>query len=144
MDTGGGILNLLNHSSDLDYLVFNPDTLWSENYINEINRMINSYFSRKLDNILLVTNKNLSFDKDLKGDFNFENNLLLKKDSKKFIYLGCQILNRNLFDGYQIHSFSILKIWNELLRCGKLNGYESSKKFYHLTNLETFKKLKDL
>ena len=84
LDTGGGILNLINHSSDLDYLVFNPDTLWSENYINEINTMINSYFSRKLDNILLVTNKNLSFDKDLKGDFNFENNLLLK-DSKIYI-----------------------------------------------------------
>ena len=26
----------------------------------------------------------------------------------------------------------------------KLNGFESSCKFYHLTNLETFKKLKDL
>ena len=143
LDTGGGILNLINHSSDLDYLVFNPDTLWSENYINEINRMINSYFSRKLDNILLVTNKNLSFDKDLKGDFNFENNLLLKKDSKKFIYLGCQILNRNLFSNYEITSFSISEIWNNLLKNKKLNGFESLNKFYHLTNLDIFRKLKD-
>ena len=143
LDTGGGILNLINHSSDLDYLVFNPDTLWSENYINEINTMINSYFSRKLDNILLITNKNLSFDKDLKGDFNFENNLLLKKDSKKFIYLGCQILNRNLFSNYEITSFSISEIWNNLLKNKKLNGFESLNKFYHLTNLETLKKLED-
>ena len=143
LDTGGGILNLINHSSDLDYLVFNPDTLWSENYINEINTIINSYFSRKLDNILLVTNKNLSFDKDLKGDFNFENNLLLKKDSKKFIYIGCQILNRNLFNNYEITSFSISEIWNNLLKNKKLNGFESLNKFYHLTNLDIFRKLKD-
>ena len=143
LDTGGGILNLINHSSDLDYLVFNPDTLWSENYINEINTMINSYFSRKLDNILLITNKNLSFDKDLKGDFDFENNLLLKKDSKKFIYLGCQILNRNLFSNYEITSFSISEIWNNLLKNKKLNGFESLNKFYHLTNLDIFRKLKD-
>ena len=87
--------------------------------------MINLYFSKNLDNILLVTNKNLSFDKDLKGDFNFENNLLQKKDSKKFIYLGCQILNRNLFNNHQIKSFSISEIWNNLLKNNKLNGFES-------------------
>ena len=131
----------MKHSSDLDYLVLNPDTLWSENYINEINKMINLYFLRKLDNILLVTNKKLSFDKDLKGDFNFENNLLLKKDNKNFIYLGCQILNRNLFSNYEIGSFSISEVWNNLLKNNKLNGFESSNKFYHLTNLETFKRL---
>ena len=143
LDTGGGILNLINHSSDLDYLVFNPDTLWNENYINEINKMINLYFSGNLDNILLVTNKNLSFDKNLKGDFNFENNLLQKKESKNFIYLGCQILNRNLFNNHQIKNFSISEIWNNLLKNNKLNGFESLNKFYHLTNLEIFKKLKD-
>ncbi len=143
LDTGGGILNLINHSSDLDYLVFNPDTLWNENYINEINKMINLYFSGNLDNILLVTNKNLSFDKNLKGDFNFENNLLQKKESKNFIYLGCQILNRNLFNNHQIKNFSISEIWNNLLKNNKLNGFESSNKFYHLTNLDIFKKLKD-
>tara|TARA_B100000902_G_scaffold391890_1_gene443300 strand:+ start:800 stop:1204 length:405 start_codon:yes stop_codon:yes gene_type:complete len=133
----------MKHSSDLDYLVLNPDTLWSENYINEINKMINLYFLRKLDNILLVTNKKLSFDKDLKGDFNFENNLLLKKDNKNFIYLGCQILNRNLFSNYEIGSFSISEVWNNLLKNNKLNGFESSNKFFHLTNLDIFKKLKD-
>ncbi len=143
LDTGGGILNLMDHSSDLDYLVFNPDTLWNENYINEINKMINLYFSGKLDNILLVTNKNLSFDKNLKGDFNFESNLLKKKESKNFIYLGCQILNRNLFNNHQIKNFSILEIWNNLLKNNKLNGFESYNKFYHLTNLDIFKKLKD-
>ena len=143
LDTGGGILNLINHSSDLDYLVFNPDTLWNENYINEINKMIDLYFSDKLNNILLVTNKNLSFDKKLKGDFNFENNLLSKKDSKNFIYLGCQILNKDLFSNYKTKSFSISEIWNNLIKNNKLNGFESLNKFYHLTNLDIFKKLKD-
>ena len=92
----------------------------------------------------MLANKKLSFDKNLKGDFKLTKNLLKKSEMNDFIYIGCQILKRNLFDEYQIHSFSILKIWNELLRHGKLNGFESYKKFYHLTNLETFKKLKDL
>ena len=123
--------------------VNNPDTLWNKEYVNEISKMQDFYFSNSLDNILLLANKKLSFDKNLKGDFKLNKNLLEKSDKNDFIYIGCQILRRNLFNEYQTHSFSILKIWNELLRKGKLNGFESSRKFYHLTDFETFKKLKD-
>ena len=38
----------------------------------------------------------------------------------------------------------ILEIWNNLLDQKKLFGYESQKNFYHLTDLDIFKKLKDL
>ena len=144
LDTGGGILNLINHSSDDDHLVFNPDTVWNEDYIKEIKQMINFYFIKKLNNILLVSNKKLSFDKNFKGDFDLKNDLLLKNNNKNFIYLGCQILNKNLFNNYKISNFSISKIWNDLLKINKLNGFESFNKFYHLTNLEIFKKLRDL
>ncbi len=144
LDTGGGILNMTKHSNDSDFLIFNPDTLWSEEYINEINMMQNFYFSKKLNNILMVTNKNLSFDKSFKGDFEFEYNLLKKNNNQKFIYIGCQILNKKLFDRYKIENFSILKIWNELLKKNELSGFESLNKFYHLTDIETFKRLEDL
>ena len=97
-----------------------------------------------MNNILLVSNKKLSFDKNLKGDFELKNNLLKKNDNNDFIYIGCQILNRNLFKKYKVQRFSVLEVWNELLKKGKLNGFESLNKFYHLTNLEIFKKLEDL
>jgi len=144
LDTGGGILNMINRSKDKDYLIFNPDTLWNENYINEINKMENFYFSNKLNNLLFVANKELSFDKDLSGDFELKDNLLNRRDTKNFIYIGCQILNKNLFDGYEVKNFSILEIWNKLLEKNSLNGFETLNKFYHLTNLKTFKKLEDL
>ncbi len=142
LDTGGGILNMINNSKDNDYLVFNPDTLWNESYLDEIKNMQNFYFSNKLSNILLSVNKKLSFDKNLAGDFELKNNLLKKNDNKNFIYIGCQILNQNLFNKYKVENFSISKIWDELLKKDKLSGFESLNKFYHLTNLETFKKLK--
>ena len=144
LDTGGGILNLMNYSSDDDYLIFNPDTIWNEYYIKEINKMIDFYFTNKLDNILLVSKKSLSFDKNFRGDFDLKNNLLLKNNNKNFIYLGCQILNKRLFNNYSISRFSISNIWDDLLEMDKLNGFESLNKFYHLTDLEIFKKLKDL
>ena len=144
LDTGGGILNMVNNSSEDNFMVFNPDTIWSKNYHNEILRMEEIYFSKKLENILLLVNKKLSFDQNFKGDFSLSNNRISKKDKMDFIYTGCQILNKKILMSQIKSKFSILKIWNKLIDEKKLYGYESKKKFYHLTDLETFNKLKDL
>ncbi len=143
LDTGGGILNMINNSQENDFIIFNPDTLWSKQYIPEIKKMSEFYFSNDLNNILLLTNKKKSFDTNFKGDFNLTNNLLKKSKNNDFIYIGCQILSRNLLKNYEISSFSISEIWNELLKKNQLNGFESASEFYHLTNLETFKRLQD-
>ena len=143
LDTGGGILNMIEKSNDNDFIIFNPDTVWNKDYIDEINEMKNFYFSNKLNNLLLLANKRLSFDSNLKGDFKLINNSLKKNDNKDFIYIGCQILNRDLFEKYNVSRFPISEIWNELLKNDKLNGFESVNKFYHLTNLEIFNKLRD-
>jgi len=141
LNTGGGILNMMKQSLDEDFIIFNPDTLWNKIYHEEIIRMQNFYFSKKLNNILLLTNKSLSFDKNLSGDFELKDNLLRKGNTMNFIYIGCQILNKNLFEKFEVKNFSVVEIWNKLLKKNELNGFESSHKFYHLTNLETFKKL---
>ena len=143
LNTGGGILNMIENSKDNDFMIFNPDTLWNKDYIPEIKKMNDYYFSNNLNNILLLTKKKKSFDKNLKGNFNLKNNLIKKDKNNEFIYIGCQILSRNLLKNYEISSFSISEIWNELLKKNQLNGFESASEFYHLTNLETFKKLQD-
>ena len=71
-------------------------------------------------------------------------NLINKEAKKKFIYIGCQIINKKLFIKENIENYSILEIWNNLLDQKKLFGYESQKNFYHLTDLDIFKKLRDL
>ena len=144
LDTGGGIQNMIKDSNEKDFLIFNPDTIWSNDYKDEILKMEKMYFSEKLENILLLANKKLSFDRKLKGDFNLKNNLINKEAEKEFIYIGCQIINKKLFIKEKIENYSILEIWNSLLDQKKLFGYESQKDFYHLTDLDIFKKLKDL
>ena len=144
LDTGGGIQNMIKDSNEKDFIIFNPDTIWSNDYKDEILKMEKMYFSEKLENILLLANKKLSFDKKLKGDFNLKNNLINKEAEKEFIYIGCQIINKKLFIKKKIENYSILEIWNNLLDQKKLFGYESEKDFYHLTDLDIFKKLKDL
>ena len=144
LDTGGGIQNMIKDSNETDFIIFNPDTIWSNDYKDEILKMEKMYFSEKLENILLLVNKKFSFDKKLKGDFNLKNNLINKEAEKEFIYIGCQIINKKLFIRQKIENYSIFEIWNNLLDQKKLFGYESQKDFYHLTDLDIFKKLKDL
>ena len=93
LNTGGGILNMINNSSDNDYLIFNPDTLWSENYTNEIKNMCNFYFSNELSNILLTVEKELSFDKSFKGDFQLKNNVLISSHGNSIRALCKYLLN---------------------------------------------------
>ena len=135
---------MITHSSEDDFMVFNPDTIWSNEYRDEIIKMEEIYFSKKLENILLLVNKNLSFDKSLRGDFNLSSNLISKKDNLDFIYIGCQILNKKILTTQTLRKFSILNIWNKLIDEKKLYGFESKQKFYHLTDLNIFNRLQDL
>ena len=144
LDTGGGIKNMLNHTSEENVLIFNPDTIWKKNFSREIIEMEKIFFSKKIKNILLLAKKELSFDKNLNGDFDLKDNLIIKNNHKKFIYTGCQILDKKLLSIYKNDKFSINDVWNKLIEEKELYGFETNNDFYHLTDLETFKKLQDL
>ena len=144
LDTGGGINNMMKYTSEDNVLIFNPDTIWKKNYFNEIIEMENMYFSKKLKNILLLVKKELSFDKNLNGDFDLKENLIIKNNETKFIYTGLQIINKKLLSNYKDKIFSITNVWNDLIEKKELYGFETDNDFYHLTDLETFKKLQDL
>ncbi len=141
LDTGGGIFNMINSLNEENFMVFNPDTVWSIDYLNCIKEMENFYFSKKIQNILMVVNKDLSFDKNLKGDFDLIDYQINKKKLNQYIFTGCQIISKKLFASIKNKSFSILQIWNDLIKENKLYGYESKNKFYHVTDLEIYNKL---
>ena len=141
LDTGGGILNMIQSSDEDNFIVFNPDTVWNLDYLKIIKEMEDFYFSNKINNILLVVEKYLSFDKNFKGDFSLIKNLLKKENTNNYIYTGCQIINKKIFDHIDNKNFSILEIWNKLISEKKLFGFQSQNKFYHVTDLEIYNKL---
>ena len=141
LDTGGGIYNLIKHSDEEDFVTLNPDTLWNSNYINTFNEMEKFYFKNKAKNLLMLVNKDKSFDTRFKGDFSLNKNKLSKEIKNDFIYTGCQILNKKVFQKINKNIFSISEIWNDLIDNKELYGYESLNEFIHLTDIEIFKKL---
>ena len=141
LDTGGGIFNMIQSSNDENFIIFNPDTIWSLNDLKTIIEMEAFYFSKVMENILLVVDKKLSFDKNFKGDFSLTKNLLKKESINNYIYTGCQIINKKSFAYIKNKSFSIMEIWNSLISEKKLFGFESKNKFLHITNIEVYNNL---
>ena len=138
LDTGGGVKHMMKYSKSSDFIIFNPDTLWSSAYKNIILDMINLYEKQQYNNILLVVNKKKSFDKKLKGDFQLNENKLSKENINQYIYTGVQVINKDLLNNIKKKNFSMNTVWNEQINKLNLNGFESKNKFIHLTNIDIY------
>ena len=143
LDTGGGILEATKHFDDNSFYVINPDTLWSDRYIEEVKRLEDSYSKNKKPTLLLV-NKKLSFDGSFKGDFNLTNNQITRDEKNDFIFTGLQIIKRSFLTSENSKVFSMNKIWNDLIVNKELYGIESNLKFYHLNTHEMYLKISNI
>ena len=143
LNTGGGILNAIEFFSNDPFLVINPDTIWNSNYIKELKLMENDFISKKQKCTMLVVNKEKSFDKGFKGDFNLENNLINKKNKNdlKYIYTGLQIIRPEVFSNLNEKVFSINQIWDRLISQNELNAIESNIRFFHVSTLDVYNDL---
>ena len=144
LDTGGGVLNAIQNFSNEPFLTMNPDTIWNSYYLKELKLMEKLFFENKKNKcFLLVVNKEKSFDKSFKGDFNLKNNLINRKhsDNLKYIYTGLQIIKPKVFSGYDAKVFSINKIWDKLIERNELHGMESNIDFLHVSTLNIYKNL---
>ena len=115
LDTGGGVLNAIQHFSNEPFLIINPDTIWNLHYFEELKLMEKLFFENEKDKCsLLVVNKKKSFDQSIKGDFSLENNLIYRKDENNlnYIYTGLQIIKPEVFSSLDTKIFSINKIWD--------------------------------
>ena len=143
LDTGGGILNAIQHFSNEAFLVINPDTIWSSHYLEDVKLMQRVFFENKKKCLLLVTNKEKSFDRTFKGDFNLNENLIdrKKKENLNYIYTGLQIIEPKVFSNISEKVFSINKVWDRLIASNELYAIESNADFLHVSTLDIYKGL---
>jgi N-acetyl-alpha-D-muramate 1-phosphate uridylyltransferase len=143
LDTGGGVLNVINNFLNEPFLIINPDTIWSSNYLKEIKSMEKLFFNNKKNKCsLLVVKKNKSFDKSIEGDFSLDNKLINKKGNLDYIYTGLQIIKPEVFENLKLKPFPINKIWKKLIDKKELYGFESNIDFLHISTLDIYQNLK--
>ena len=146
LDTGGGVLNAIENFSKEPFLIINPDTIWNSSYLKELKIIYETFISNKKSKcFILVVDKNKSFDKKLKGDFNLKNNFIDRKDKTNlnYIYTGLQIIKPEVFSLFNEKVFSINKVWDQLIDNHELNGIESDIDFLHVSSLDIYKKLSE-
>ena len=144
LDTGGGVLNVINYFLNEPFLIINPDTVWNSYYLKELKLMEKTFFENKKSKCsLLVVNKEKSFDQSFEGDFNLKNNLINKKDEDNLncIYTGLQIIEPEVFNGLSEKAFSINRIWDKLIQKNELYGVKSNISFLHVSTLDIYKRL---
>ena len=143
LDTGGGVLNAIQYFSKETFLIINPDTIWNSHYLKELKLMQKIFFENKKKCLLLVVNREKSFDKSFKGDFNLKNHLINRKDKDnlEYIYTGLQIIKPEIFSDINEKVFSINRIWDKLIANKELNAIESNIDFLHVSTLDIYKAL---
>ena len=142
LDTGGGVLNAAKKFNNDPFFVFNPDTIWSQSYLDDFKAMEEQYFNNDYKGVLLVVDKTKSFDKTMKGDFNLKENILDRNvNEKRYIYTGSQILSNSVFKNKKIEPFSMNLIWDLLIKNKELLGVKSKQEFLHVTNLKIYNQL---
>ena len=143
LDTGGGVLNAIQHFSNEAFLIINPDTIWNSYYLEEAKLMQKVFFENKKKCLLLVVNKEKSFDRTFRGDFNLKDNLIDRKDKDNldYIYTGLQIIEPRVFSNINEKVFSINRIWDQLIASNKLYAIESNIDFLHVSTLDIYKSL---
>ena len=143
LDTGGGALKGTQNFGDKPFFVINPDTVWRNDYLEEMKNLEAIYFKNNKSTLLLA-NKKLSIDTSFKGDFNLNNKNISKDDENQFIFTGLQIINRSVLTVEKSEVFSMNKVWNRLIKDKNLLGLESNQKFYHLNTSDMFRKIQSL
>ena len=143
LDTGGGVLNAIQHFSNETFIIINPDTIWNSSYLEEVKLMQKVFFENKKKCLLLVVNKKKSFDQTLRGDFSLNDNLINRKGQKNldYIYTGLQIIEPKVFSNINEKIFSMNKIWDKLISNNELYAIESNVNFLHVSTLNIYKNL---
>jgi len=144
LDTGGAVLNAINHFLMEPFLIINPDTIWNISYLEELKTMEKEFFvNKKTKCYLLVVNKEKSFDQSFNGDFTLVNKLVSRKrEDLRYIYTGLQIIKPEVFSDLDTEVFSMNRIWDKLIENDYLYGLESDVDFFHVSTFEIYKKLK--
>ncbi len=141
LDTGGGIYKGTESFSDEPFITLNPDTVWGDVYLQELQLLEKLYRENKKTSLLLV-DKSLSFDTSFKGDFNIDKKNNISRDNmNQFVFTGIQILTREIFQNTKKNIFSMNDIWNNLILGKNILGLKSKKKFYHINNLKIYNEI---
>lgn len=107
LETGGGVLNVMQNIASEPLLVVSSDNVLGGNY-NAIAQVLNEWDAAKMD--FLVALKDMKNVKTYSGTGDYsisEDGKLSYQDPKNYIFVGAYIVSPKFFDGWSLGKFRI-------------------------------------
>ncbi|MCY4238263.1 MAG: nucleotidyltransferase family protein [Rhodospirillaceae bacterium] len=141
LDTGGGVLNALEHLGPDPFFALNGDTVWDEGPTSALCRLSEAWDADRMDAILLMQPAVSAFGYDGKGDFHMDVEGRLSRrgesDIAPFVFTGIQILDPTLFKGLKPGRFSLNVVYDRALENERLFGIRHDGGWYHVGTPES-------
>lgn len=127
LETGGGIVKVLDFFGDAPFFAINGDTLWRDYNTPALEQVQQAWDPPQMDILLMLTPKNKAQGYGGKGDYHLLDHGRLKyKDQggeAPYIYGGVQILKPSIFQGHPLgKKFSLKALYDVAETQGRLYG----------------------
>ncbi|WP_416899694.1 MAG: nucleotidyltransferase family protein [Minwuia sp.] len=126
LDTGGGVLNALEHFGGAPFLAVNSDMIWRDGFGSTLQRMGRAFDPETMDALLLLMPTVFAIGYRGAGDFTMapDGRLTRKRRGRvaPFLFTGIQILKPDLFEGMEVEPFSLNRIYDLAAERGRLFG----------------------
>lgn len=126
LDTGGGVVNARSSIGEAPFLIHNSDTVWLEQRVANIERLIGAWDPERMDSLLLLAERARSIGYDGAGDFEIAENGQLarrqKGQSVPHVFAGVSIAHPRMLVGAPQGAFSLNVLWDRAMAAGRLYG----------------------
>lgn len=135
LDSGGGILKVLDFFGEEPFFSLNADTIWLDGPLRNLDRMRAAFDPGAMDVLLLVAPAVTTIGWGNRGDFILLQDGTLRRPEKgevaPFAYTGVAILRPESFTG-RPEIFSLNRIFDDAAASGRLHGLRLDGLFMHV------------
>jgi MurNAc alpha-1-phosphate uridylyltransferase len=126
LDTGGGVVKVLDQLGDAPFFYMSSDTLWIEGVKSNLQRLALSFDPARMDALLLLAPTTTSIGYDERGDFAMGADGRLRRRPERevvpFAYASAAVFSPALFKGAPKGVFSLMQLFERAIEAGRLHG----------------------
>ncbi len=136
LDTGGGVVRALPLLGKKPFIIHNSDSVWIEGIGSNLDRLIATWDSARMDCLMLLALGATSLGYDGHGDFNMDaGGRVTRREPQRqspFVFSGVSIAHPRLFDNAPTGKFSLNVLWDRAIERGRVFGVRLEGTWMHV------------
>ena len=135
LDTGGGVAKALTFFKDEPFYVINAKQIWTNGYLNALQRLADAWDGRRMDALLMLVATVSAIGYEGVGDFDMDpdGRVTRRQEGKvaPFVY-AFQMVHPRLFKDCPDGPFSFNLLWDRAIEAGRLYGIRHDGVWIHV------------